>query len=72
MNLGSIRILLPFFQTSWGVRVPNSATFNSFHNRVHFGTILEGLLNFGGGGLNTPTPPSVHHCTETFLELKYL
>jgi hypothetical protein len=45
---GSFRILLPFFfQTSWGVGVPNSTIFNSFHNRVEFGTILEGLRNFG-------------------------
>jgi len=55
---GSIRILLPFFRTSRGVGVLNSAIFKSFHNRVEFGTILEGLPNFrGGGGLNSPTPP---------------
>ena len=55
---GSFRILLPFFQTSWGVGVLNSAIFNSFHNRVDFVTILEGLRKiFGGGALNTPTPP---------------
>jgi len=36
---------------------------NSFHNRVKFGTILEGLRNFrGGGGLNPPSP-SVCPCT---------
>jgi len=29
--------------------VLNSAIFNSFHNRVVFGTILEGLRNFEGG-----------------------
>ena len=47
---GSFRILLPFFsRTCWGVGVLNSAIFNSFHNRVEFGTILEGLRNFGGG-----------------------
>jgi len=34
---GSFRILLHFFRTS----------FNSFHNRVEFVTILEGLRNFG-------------------------
>jgi len=50
------RILLPFFRTSWSVSVLNSAIFNSFHNRVEFVTILEGLRNFGGG-LNTPNPP---------------
>ena len=48
---GSFRILLPFFRTSWGVGFLNSAIFNDFHNRVEFGTILEGLRNFGGGGV---------------------
>jgi len=47
---GSFRILLPFFPTSWGVGVLNSAIFNSFHSRAGFGTILQGLRNFGGGG----------------------
>jgi len=56
---GSFRMLLPFFLTSWSVGVLNSPIFNSVHNRVKFGTILEGLRNFGGwGGLNTP---SVRH-----------
>ena len=44
---GSFRILLPFFLASWGVGVQNTAIFNSFHNRVEFGTILEGLRNLG-------------------------
>jgi len=47
-------ILLPFFRTYWGVGVLNSAIFDSFHNRVDFGTILEGLRNFRGF---EPTPP---------------
>jgi len=47
---GSFRILLPFLRTSWGVGVLNSAMFISFHNRAEFGTILEGLRNFGVGG----------------------
>jgi len=51
---GSFRILLPFFRTSWGVGVLNSAISNSFHNRVEFCTILVGLR--GGGGW-TPQPP---------------
>ena len=51
---GSFRILLPFFRTCWGVGVLNSAIFNSFHNRVDFGTILEGLLNLR-------PPPTVRH-----------
>jgi len=46
---GSFRILLPFFRTSSDVGLLNSAIFNSFHNRVEFGTILEGLRNFGEG-----------------------
>ena len=56
---GSFRILLLFFRTSLGVDVQNSEIFNSFHNRVEFGTILQGILNFGGGGggLNPLNPP---------------
>ena len=50
---GSFRILLPFFRTSWGVGVLNSAIFNSFHNRVEFGMVLGALRNFGEG-LNPP------------------
>ena len=46
-----------FFRKSRGVGVLNSVIFNSFHNRVEFGTILEGLRNFGWGGLNPPNPP---------------
>ena len=36
------------FSEHLGVGVLNSAIFNSFHSRVEFGTILEGLQNFGG------------------------
>jgi len=53
---GSFRILLPFLRTSWGVGVLNSAIFNSFQNRVEFGTILVGLRNFGRGGVEPPPP----------------
>jgi len=60
---GSFRILLPFFRISCCVGVLNSAIFNSFHNRVEFGTILEGLRNFWGvGGFEQHKPPSVRHC----------
>jgi len=79
---GSFRNLLPFYQTSWGVGVLNSAIFNSFHNRVEFCTILVGLRNFGGGeGLNTPNLPPpryatahthTHTHTHTHLKLKIL
>ena len=50
-------MLLPFSRTSWAVGVLNSAVFNSFRNRVEFGTILEGLQNFGGGCWTPQTPP---------------
>jgi hypothetical protein len=56
---GSFRILLPFFRTSWGVGVLNSAIFNSFYNRVEFGAILWawGAFGISGRGLNTSTRP---------------
>jgi len=53
---GSFRILLPFFQTSWGVGVLNSAIFNSFHNWVEFWHDFGGPSEFRGG-LNPPNPP---------------
>ena len=56
MNVGSFRTLMPFFRTPWGVGILNSAIFNSFHNQVEFGTILEGLRNLGGG-FEHPNPP---------------
>jgi len=56
---GSFRILLPFFRTSWGFGVRNSAIFNSFHNRVEFGMILDGLWNFEG---SLDPPVSIRHC----------
>jgi len=52
---GSFRILL-LFPNILGFWRPRFSKFNSFHSRVEFGTILEGLRNFGGGGLNTQTP----------------
>jgi len=54
---GIFGILLPFFQTSWGVGILNSAIFNSFHNWVESGTILEGLQNFEVGCLNPSNIP---------------
>ena len=47
---GSFRILLPLFRTSWGVGVLNSAIFNSFQNRVEFGTIFGRPSEFRRGG----------------------
>jgi len=61
---GSFRILLPFFWTSWGVGILNSAIFNCFHIRIQFGLILEVLRNFGGG-VESSTPlvaPMIEWC----------
>ena len=44
---GSFRILLAFFRTSC---LPKFINFNSFHNRVEFGTILGGPSEFRGSG----------------------
>ena len=66
MNLGSVRFSLPFFRTPCGVGILNSAIFNSFHNRVEFGKILEGLRNFGGGMVEHPKPPP-RYATGYFL-----
>jgi len=49
--------------------VLNSAIFNSFHNRVEFGTILEGLRNFGVGGVVPPKRPSVRPCLVLFTTI---
>ena len=59
-------MLLPFFQTSWDDGVVHSAIFNSFHNLVEFGTILEDLRNFGGRGFKPPTPPRYATATRLF------
>jgi len=67
---GSFRILLPFFRTSWGTGVLNSAMFNSFHNRVEFGTILEGLRNFGRGGFEHPTLPPRYATVQNDTNMK--
>ena len=61
---------MPFFRTSWGVDILNSAIFNSFHNWVEFVTILESLRNLWGGGgfepLDTPLVLRwVHTCNVT-------
>ena len=60
---GSFRILLPFFRTSCGVGVLKSAIFNGFHSRVEFGTILEGLRNFGEG-FESPRPFPSRYATD--------
>jgi len=67
---GYFRILLPFFRTSWGVGVLNSAIFNSFHSQVELGTILEGLRNFGG--FEPPQPPPRTPLIKVIIRPKYL
>ena len=58
-------MLLPFIRTSCYVGFLNSVIFNSFRNRVEFGTILVGLQNFGGAEFEHPKPPlSVRHCLQ--------
>jgi len=49
----------PFFPNILGCWRAKFSNFNSFHNRVEFGTILEGLRNFGGRfeHPNSPPPP---------------
>ena len=59
MNLGSFRILLPFFRTSWGVGVLTSAIFKLIRvlecNTEHFplnlqsGLTLSNFRDVGGG-----------------------
>ena len=68
---GSFRILLPFIRTSWGVGVRNSATLTVFSVWLSLARFWR-AFRISRGGVATPTPTSVRHCTETFLELKYL
>ena len=46
---GGLEFYCLFSEHLGGVGVRNSAIFNSFHNRVEFGTILDGLPNFFRG-----------------------
>ena len=64
MNLGSVRILLPFFRKSWGVGILNSAIFKlirmlewnikHFPLNLHSGLVLSNVLD-AGVGLNSET-----------------
>jgi len=59
-NPGSFRILLPFFRTSWGVGVLNSAIYKVFTIRLSLARFWRALGI--SRGLNPPTPPSIRHC----------
>ena len=72
---GSFRNLLPFFRTSWGVGVLNSAIFNSFHNRVELNTFWRTLPSeFRGRGWLNPQPtlgtPLFHTKAEHSIRIK--
>jgi len=54
---GSFRILLPFFRTSWGVGVLNSAIFNSLTIGLSLARFWRAFGILGGGGLNPNSPP---------------
>jgi len=49
-QLGSFRILLPLFQTSWGVGLLNSIIFNSFQIGLSLARFLRAFGFSGGGG----------------------
>ena len=72
-NVKQLRTLLVlefyclFFWTSWSVGVVNSAIYNNFHNQVEFGTILEGLRNFGEGEVEPPLGTPLATPTSFFL-----
>ena len=61
-----LEFLLPFFRTSWGVGVLNSAIFNSFHNWVEFDTILKAFGISGWRGWIPQAPPPVRYCPEIY------
>jgi len=54
---GSFRILLPFFRTSWGVGVLNSAIYNSFQIGLSLERFWRAFGISGEGGLNSPNHP---------------
>ena len=61
-NLGSFRILLPFFRTSWGFGVLNSAIFKVFTTGLSLARFWRA---FGiWGGFEPPKPPSVCHWVQ--------
>jgi len=61
-NLGSFRILLHFFRTSWGVCILNSAIFNSFHKSGWVWHDFGGPSEFRGG-FQHPKPPLPRYAT---------
>jgi len=59
---------MAFFQTSWGVGVPNSAIFNGFQIGLSLARFSRafGISGGGGGGVN---PPLVRHCLVRIASL---
>ena len=53
---GSFRILLPFFRTSWGVGVLNSAIFNGFQIGLSLARFWKSF-GISEGGFESPKPP---------------
>ena len=71
-NLGSFRILLPFFRTYRVVGFLNSAIFNSIHKSGWFWHDFGGPSEFRGvGGGWTPQPPSPRYATAFKKPLLY-
>jgi len=65
---GSFRILLPFFWTSWGIGILNSAIFNSFSQSGWVWHDFGGPSEFQGAEVEPPQhpPPLVRHWVLKF------
>ena len=76
MNLGSFKILLPFFRTSWGVGVLNSAIFKLIRmlewNTKHFPLNLQSGLTFvklsGCRGCGFELRNLIRHCKTVCIK----
>jgi len=60
-TVGSFRILLPFFRTSWCVGVLNSAILTVFTIRLILARFWRGFGIWGGGGGGWDFETSVRH-----------
>ena len=65
---GSFRILLPFFQTSWGVGILNSAFLTVFTIGLSLARFWR-AFRISGGFEHLKPPPSVCHCfTSPYIQ----